>query len=152
MGLVPCPSCQRHVRLEERACPFCDASFDEATRARRAAALRPGVPLGLGLKRALVYAIGTGTLVLTNCQHKPNATESEPATPLTSEPESPPTEPDEEYELQWRTLTEEELAKLVHPPPPPPQGVAAPKAAITRKKAPPCPWDDNPDAMYGGCF
>lgn len=23
MGLIPCTSCQRHVRIEEKACPFC---------------------------------------------------------------------------------------------------------------------------------
>jgi predicted small lipoprotein YifL len=23
MGLIPCPTCRRHVRLEENACPFC---------------------------------------------------------------------------------------------------------------------------------
>lgn len=30
MGLTPCPTCQRHLRLDEKACPFCGASFGGA--------------------------------------------------------------------------------------------------------------------------
>lgn len=45
--LAPCPACQRHVRIDETACPFC------------AAALAPGEPRVLGrgrLARAAVFA------------------------------------------------------------------------------------------------
>jgi hypothetical protein len=27
--LAPCPSCRRHVRIDERACPFCAAALPE---------------------------------------------------------------------------------------------------------------------------
>lgn len=30
--LVPCPGCQRHVRVSETACPFCEAVLDESVR------------------------------------------------------------------------------------------------------------------------
>lgn len=145
MGLVPCPSCHRHARLDERVCPFCAVPYDEATVAKRVAALRSGVPAGLGLKRALVYAVGTGTLVLTSCEQQPNAP-ADPAVPSASAPELPPTEPDEEYELEWRTLTEEELGRLVHPAPPPPTAV------VRRRKVLPCPSDPASDPLYGGCL
>jgi hypothetical protein len=47
--LRPCPRCRRHVRIDERACPFC------------AAALAPGAPpvLPVGrLTRAAVFSAG----------------------------------------------------------------------------------------------
>lgn len=28
--LAPCPSCRRHVKLDEAVCPFCRASFETA--------------------------------------------------------------------------------------------------------------------------
>ena len=55
--LVPCPSCTRHVRVSEQACPFCAASLPAsfaATPAPRAVAVR--------LKRAALAALGAGTL------------------------------------------------------------------------------------------
>ncbi|HEX2879005.1 MAG TPA: hypothetical protein VHO25_05665, partial [Polyangiaceae bacterium] len=30
--LVPCPGCQRHVRVSETACPFCATVLDESVR------------------------------------------------------------------------------------------------------------------------
>lgn len=32
--LVPCPSCQRHVRIVEEACPFCTAALPDDLAAR----------------------------------------------------------------------------------------------------------------------
>lgn len=33
MSLIPCPACQRHVRAEEPACPFCARSLGPTRRA-----------------------------------------------------------------------------------------------------------------------
>jgi len=49
MSLLPCPSCSRHVRTTDRACPFC----------RTAIALEPAVPvIGERLGRAAIFAFG----------------------------------------------------------------------------------------------
>ena len=56
--LVACPSCARHVRVSEQACPFCRTSLP----ASFAAAPGPRT-VGVRLKRAALYAIG-GTLTV----------------------------------------------------------------------------------------
>jgi hypothetical protein len=45
MKLTLCPSCHRHVRPTEIACPFCDANVEDMSKAGLGAA----VVLGLGL-------------------------------------------------------------------------------------------------------
>jgi hypothetical protein len=55
--LSACPSCERHVRVSEGACPFCSADLTKAF-AGKVAPRGPGVRLG----RAALYAFGTGTL------------------------------------------------------------------------------------------
>jgi hypothetical protein len=57
--LVLCPSCARHVRVSEAACPFCGTGVSEATRGtekRRAPTAR--------LSRAALYAFGVGTVAV----------------------------------------------------------------------------------------
>jgi hypothetical protein len=58
--LVACPSCARHVRVSEAACPFCGVVLAESLR-QGAPPRRPGVRL----TRAAVFALGTGTVALT---------------------------------------------------------------------------------------
>lgn len=53
--LEPCPHCQRHVRIFESACPFCDAPLAQAMAQVRARVL-PGTRLG----RAALFAYGVG--------------------------------------------------------------------------------------------
>lgn len=55
--LVPCPSCARHVRLTDRACPFCDGTLDVAALSERHATRRVSTPAGL--KRAALFALTT---------------------------------------------------------------------------------------------
>lgn len=59
-ALVPCPSCGRHVRVSEEACPFCASVLptDLAARAIPAATSR--------MKRAAAFAF-TATLTLAGC-------------------------------------------------------------------------------------
>ena len=59
-SLVPCPSCQRHVRASEHACPFCQAALP--------AALADGaIPAATQrMKRAAAFAF-TATLALAGC-------------------------------------------------------------------------------------
>jgi hypothetical protein len=55
--LRPCPSCARHARVSERACPFCRATFDAAFRT----AVRPKPP-SQRLARAALFSLGTTTV------------------------------------------------------------------------------------------
>jgi hypothetical protein len=57
--LRPCPSCARHVRVSETACPFCLATVDLA------GGPAP-VPPAVRLSRAALYALGAGTLSLAS--------------------------------------------------------------------------------------
>jgi hypothetical protein len=54
-SLVPCPGCQRHLRVAEVACPFCGADVSRQLAPRA----RPAVSTA-GLSRAAVLAIGAG--------------------------------------------------------------------------------------------
>ncbi len=56
--LSACPSCQRHIRVSETACPFCDAALDEVFHAAPAARR----PLAR-LSRAALFTFATGTAV-----------------------------------------------------------------------------------------
>jgi hypothetical protein len=70
--LRPCPSCSRHARVSEAACPFCGAEFADAFRASP----RPKGP-GARLTRAALVAfgtLGTGSLaVLPACSSSSSA-------------------------------------------------------------------------------
>jgi hypothetical protein len=52
--LVPCSSCQRHVRVSEAACPFCGASIADAAQSPPAVRM-PATRLA----RAAIFALGT---------------------------------------------------------------------------------------------
>lgn len=56
-SLLPCPSCQRHVKSGARACPFCDAALAAPYSA-------DVVPDTRGWKRAAVFTFG---LAMANC-------------------------------------------------------------------------------------
>lgn len=152
-SLLPCPACHRHVRPTEHVCPFCAARLNvgELT----LAAKRRSSPAPSELKRALLYAIGTGSLVLVACEDQvssPSPNTSSLHTNSVDRDELPPTEPMIEYELQWRTLTDEERCALVHPEPcpTPEQKSSAPKRIKVPKRV--CNADPSPDPLYGGCF
>ncbi len=57
--LLVCPSCERHVRIVDTACPFCRYALTPEM--RDALALRPSTKR---LGRAARYALGMGTLSL----------------------------------------------------------------------------------------
>jgi len=57
--LRPCPSCDRHARVSEDACPFCAAAFDGSFRS----APRPRRPSGR-LTRAALVTLGTSSAAL----------------------------------------------------------------------------------------
>lgn len=152
--LVPCPHCRRHLRPTEDSCPFCQEQLN-GSELRAQLATRPG-PLPSGLKRALVYAIGTGVLSLVACEeNRESAQPGEPRVSGSSEHEElPPTEPYLEYELHWRSLTDKELCALIHPAPCPPPEAQTPGDKPARIKAPKqvCNIDPNGDPLYGACF
>ncbi|HLK38388.1 MAG TPA: hypothetical protein VKU41_16610 [Polyangiaceae bacterium] len=58
--LAACPSCSRHVRLSETACPFCKAGLPSAFRERPA----PSPPVRR-LGRAALYALRMGAVSVT---------------------------------------------------------------------------------------
>ena len=60
--LSACPSCSRHVRVSESACPFCRSVLSDAFRAtpaRQAPRAR--------LTRAALFALGTGVALTPAC-------------------------------------------------------------------------------------
>jgi hypothetical protein len=63
-SLVPCPSCARHVRASERACPFC-RSMLPSTLASKAI---PGATQRLSRAAAFTFA---ATLAATGCSDDP---------------------------------------------------------------------------------
>jgi hypothetical protein len=58
MSLEPCPSCARHVRAIERACPFCGASTEVAL-----SRATPSERLG----RAALFVFGTAMATSAGC-------------------------------------------------------------------------------------
>jgi hypothetical protein len=55
-ALLPCPSCSRHVRAAESACPFCAAPLPAAFRD-----FKPPAPPRQRLSRAALFALGAAT-------------------------------------------------------------------------------------------
>lgn len=55
-ALLPCPACQRHVRVADVACPFCDAEIEarEAPAASPVASTSRARIMGYGLGAAMV--------------------------------------------------------------------------------------------------
>ena len=60
--LLPCPSCERHVRASEEACPFCAAALPE----RPAPAPLPRTP-AVRLSRAAMFALGATAAAVAAC-------------------------------------------------------------------------------------
>lgn len=56
--LIPCDSCQRHVRVSEIVCPFCDSALAPAPSSL------PRAP-GSRTRRGLAYALSAGLLGAT---------------------------------------------------------------------------------------
>src|SRR5262245_39461753 len=71
MIFVPCPSCSRHVRVAEAACPFCSAALPDDL-AARAVPGTGGRRLGSRLA-AFTFAAGVvaaGTVAAVGCSGK----------------------------------------------------------------------------------
>ena len=63
-SLVPCPSCARHVRSSERACPFCRSALSTDLAARAV----PGTTQRLSRAAAFTFA---ASLAATGCASDP---------------------------------------------------------------------------------
>jgi hypothetical protein len=64
MQLEPCPACQRHVRTDERVCPFCAAEIADAM----ARAPKRAQPVQrLGRAALLSFGLSAGAAALTGC-------------------------------------------------------------------------------------
>ena len=57
MQLAPCPRCQRHVKISDTACPFCEAPLADLAAPTRSA---PTVRLGRAALFAFTVAAGCG--------------------------------------------------------------------------------------------
>lgn len=57
MQLEPCPACQRHVRIDERVCPFCAADLTVMVH-RAARRALPGERLGRAALMSLSLGVG----------------------------------------------------------------------------------------------
>ena len=62
LHLLACPSCSRHVRSRETACPFCGVALSESFRATL-----PPTPPVVRLARAALVALGAGAAAGTGC-------------------------------------------------------------------------------------
>jgi hypothetical protein len=60
--LVPCPACNRHVDVAERACPFCATALPAASRAQQ-----PPAPPRARLGRAALMAAGATMMGAAAC-------------------------------------------------------------------------------------
>jgi hypothetical protein len=60
--LAPCPACNRHVDVAERACPFCATALPSAFRAQP-----PLIPLRGRLSRAALMAAGATLMGAAAC-------------------------------------------------------------------------------------
>jgi hypothetical protein len=63
-SLVPCPSCARHVRATERACPFCRTALSASIASR----VIPGATQRLSRAAAFTFA---ASLAATGCSDDP---------------------------------------------------------------------------------
>ena len=62
--LLPCPTCNRHVRTDERCCPFCAAALPALGEEPR------GAPAVRGrMSRALLFATGAALMGAGACRH-----------------------------------------------------------------------------------
>lgn len=112
--LALCPGCQRHVKHEEAACPFCGASLESVARTTRAA--------GASLTRAA--AVFAGATVLAGCGKEPAP---QPPAPANNEQMAVPA-----YGVPPPDT-------LVRPPPepvPPPPPAPTPSASTSAKPIP----------------
>ncbi len=66
-SLEPCPSCARHVRVDETSCPFCSATMPEGFGARSTAA-----PEGPALTRAAILFVGAAAVAGCSSSSTPN--------------------------------------------------------------------------------
>lgn len=74
--LLPCDSCDRHVRVSESACPFCGAP-------RRAVAAPPGaLDLPTRLSRSAIVALAAAALAGPTACGGQSAAEPPPDTPV----------------------------------------------------------------------
>jgi hypothetical protein len=62
--LAPCPTCSRHVRRDEGACPFCETTLP-ASFARPVA--RPRPPRAVGRAVAFAFGVGAATVATGGC-------------------------------------------------------------------------------------
>lgn len=61
MQLEPCPACHRHVRIDEKACPFCATDLTSAMAAIPTRPL-PGQRLGRAALMSFGLTVGAGTI------------------------------------------------------------------------------------------
>lgn len=91
MALAPCPSCTRHVRVSESACPFCGQAVALEARAQ---------PMPLErLSRAALFAFSASVAMASGCG--PQTVEPTPVQPVptpVAQPEPQP-EPEEDPNL-----------------------------------------------------
>jgi hypothetical protein len=77
MSLVPCPSCGRHVRPAERACPFCASALPDDLASRVRPVLRRRVSrAAMMLFASSVGTVGLGTTGVAGCGSDASTTPS----------------------------------------------------------------------------
>jgi hypothetical protein len=85
--LRPCPTCARHARVSEEACPFCGHGFADAF--RQALPPQASTPTSARrLTRAAFFALGSGTAVIAPaCATSPSSSGSNSIVPYGTPPD-----------------------------------------------------------------
>ncbi len=136
MALAPCPSCRRHVRVEEAECPFCSASVarldatpDATTRMTRA--------------RLFVFATTVAATSLTFACPKENDTGGGIVQPYGAPM------PTEQPDVGVQQTSSVPPPATIEPPPPSPTAQPAPTLTSTAPTSKPTYGPGGPVAMYG---
>lgn len=149
--LVPCTGCQRHVRADETACPFCGVAVD-------ASLARPEGVNGAGLSRAAVIALGAALAAACSQPAAPNEPGAPPAGPPATtmgkpSPPAPTTTGTSPKDDPGSMVSMYGMATVTPRPPPPPapstSGSAKPSGTSGFAQPPVDVDPGGPVAAYG---
>ena len=83
--LLACPSCGRHVRIAELACPFCEAPLPLSFANAIIPQVASGAPPGIRLSRGALFALGATSLTLAAACSHPEGVATADASAVTAE-------------------------------------------------------------------
>ena len=67
LRLIPCPGCERHVRVTESVCPFCDGALPAVAPVERAELAVSSPPRRLGRAATFLFGAAIAGSAATGC-------------------------------------------------------------------------------------